>query len=99
MLPILPQADRKALDGEMLPFNRNSINSKVRTDHATNITSGTLIIIINTYRMITTTINISGLTQNMFRTKINAEAALLAPFCYNNNPFFPSLQITATYIL
>jgi len=99
MLPILPQAGRKVLDGEVLPFNRDGINSKVWTDHATNITSGTLIIIINTYRMITTAINISGFIQNMFRTKINAEAALFAPFCYDNNPFFPSLQITVTYIL
>jgi len=77
-----------------LSLNGNNINSKVRTDHTTNITSGTLIAIIHSNRMIPLAINLSGFVENMFRAKLNTEATPLTPLGYHNNLSFSLLQIT-----
>jgi len=68
------------LNGEVFPFYRNNINRKVRTNHAAHIAPGALAVIIYTDRMISTTIDLIGLTQNMLRAKVNTEAALFTPF-------------------
>jgi len=66
-------------------LNGNNTDSKLRADHTANTTAGALIITAHNDSMIPFTINLSGLAENMLRTKLNAEATTLAPFCYHIN--------------
>jgi len=63
----------------------NHAYSKVWTDHAANITSGTLIAIVYTNNMIPFTVSLGGFVKNMLWTKLNTETALLTPLYYHMN--------------
>jgi len=66
-------------------LNGNDAYSKVWTDHAANITSGTLIAIVHTNDMIPFTVSLGRFTKNMLWTKLNTETALLTPLYYHMN--------------
>ena len=66
-------------------LNGNDAYSKVWTDHAANITSGTLIAIVYTNNMIPFIISLGGFVEEMLWTKLNTEAALLTPVYYHLN--------------
>ena len=59
--------------------------SKVWTDRAANITSGTLIAIVHTNNMIPFTIGLGGFIKNMLWTKLNTKTALLTPVYHHVN--------------
>ena len=63
----------------------NDAYSKVWTDHAANITSGTLIAIVYTNNMIPFTVSLGRFIKNTLWTKLNTETALLTPVCYHMN--------------
>jgi hypothetical protein len=63
----------------------NDAYGKVWTDHAANITPGTLMAIIGTNCMIPFTVSLGGFSEDMLWTELDAETALLTPLYYHLN--------------
>ena len=68
----------------------NDAYSKLWTDHTAVVTSeraapGTLMVTIDTNRMISFAISLGGFGESMLWTKLNTEAALLTPVYYHLN--------------
>jgi hypothetical protein len=62
------------------------MNGKFGTYHAAHVATNALLTIGHADNVVALAIGLVGLVQQVLRTKLDTEAAPLAPFCIDNDP-------------